>query len=41
MKNGSINICAKDFGWTIEETDNAPIHTLSWILAINDACKGN
>lgn len=28
-------ICAKEFGWTIDETRNAPIHMLDWILQIH------
>jgi hypothetical protein len=30
-------ICAKEFGWTPEETDNQPAHTISWLLAIHNA----
>ena len=26
--------CAKEFGWTIEETNNQPAQMLDWVLAI-------
>jgi hypothetical protein len=29
--------CAKEFGWTIEETDNQPAPMIDWIVAIHNA----
>lgn len=28
--------CAREFGWTIEETDNQPAGMLDWIIAIHN-----
>ena len=27
--------CAKEFGWTITETDEQPVYMTSWIMAIS------
>ena len=27
--------CAKEFGWTIEETDNQPAYFLDWVIEIS------
>jgi hypothetical protein len=32
--------CAKEFGWTIEETDNQPAYMLDWVVAIAGTVKG-
>ncbi|NBU93480.1 MAG: hypothetical protein EBS18_02815 [Actinobacteria bacterium] len=32
-------LCAKEFGWTITETDNQPAGTVSWLLGINGIVK--
>jgi len=32
-------LCAKEFGWTIEETDNQPAHYLDWIVNFHKAVK--
>jgi hypothetical protein len=29
--------CAKEFGWTIEETDNQPAGVLDYVIAIHNA----
>jgi hypothetical protein len=29
-------LCAKEFGWTPEEVDNAPAHIIAWVLAIDN-----
>jgi hypothetical protein len=26
--------CAKEFGWTVQETDNQPAHMVDWMLKI-------
>lgn len=31
--------CAKEFGWTIEETDNQPAQMLDWVIAIAGIVK--
>ena len=31
--------CAKEFGWTIEETRNQPAYYLDWIIAISTALE--
>jgi hypothetical protein len=28
--------CAKEFGWTVEETRNQPAYYLSWIISISN-----
>lgn len=28
-------VCAKQFGWTIEETDNQPAYMVDWLYAIS------
>jgi hypothetical protein len=33
-------ICAKEFGWTIEETRSQPAKYLDWVLAIHGMMKG-
>jgi len=32
-------ICAKEFGWTISETDEQPAATLDWVLSIHNIVK--
>lgn len=32
--------CAKEFGWTIEETQNQPAYYLTWIVGISNALGG-
>lgn len=27
-------ICAKEFGWTVQETDNQPAESVAWLLAM-------
>jgi hypothetical protein len=31
--------CAKEFGWTIEETDNQPAAMLDWVISIATVMK--
>ena len=28
-------LCAKEFGWTINEVDEQPAHTTAWLVAIS------
>jgi hypothetical protein len=30
-------VCAKEFGWTIKETDEQPANTTSWLIAMVQA----
>jgi len=32
-------LCAKEFGWTIEETDNQPAGMLDWVIGIHNIVK--
>jgi hypothetical protein len=32
-------LCAKEFGWTITETDEQPAGLVSWLLEINGVVK--
>jgi hypothetical protein len=29
-------VCAKEFGWTVKETDEQPASAVSWMLAMID-----
>jgi hypothetical protein len=31
--------CAKEFGWTIEETDNQPAAMVDWLMSIDTVMK--
>lgn len=30
-------VCAKEFGWTINQTDEQPAHTTAWLIAMVQA----
>lgn len=32
-------LCAKEFGWTIKETDEQPAHLVDWLLHISTTVK--
>jgi hypothetical protein len=32
-------LCAKEFGWTVKETDEQPAYLVSWLLEINGTVK--